>query len=84
MQEQGKQSSRPLDLFGSELAVGDFVIGGSGHLLSVYKVLNLTPKMVRIVSVTSKRPGDKGKLRYAKELARIDGQLATFYILRHS
>jgi hypothetical protein len=73
------------DLFGQKVEVGDYVIGGHGHELSVYKIIRITPKMVRIVNINAKtRTGLRGQLRYSNELFRIDEKLVTFYLMKQS
>lgn len=74
---------KPFDLFGQPIDVNDFVIGGQGHGLSIYRVMKITPKMVRIVNVKAKTKGtQKGKLRYANELVLIEEHLVTFYLMK--
>lgn len=74
----------PKDLFGQIINPGDFVVGGQSNAIAVYRVMKLTPKMVRIVSVTASSPwAKKGKLRYANELLKIEEQLVTFYLMTH-
>ena len=74
---------KPTDLFGQEINVDDFVIGGHGHELAIYKVLRVTPKMLRIVDVDAKtKSAKKGKLRYAGELFKIEEHLVTFYLMK--
>jgi len=71
------------DLFGQVVDVGDYVLGGHGHELSVYKILKATPKMVRIAKIHAKsRAAKKGKLRYSNELFKIDAKLVTFYLMK--
>ena len=72
------------DLFKQELQVGDYVLTGTGlgHELAVYKVIAITPKMVRIMRLGVKTPkSKKGVLRYSKELFKIKEELVTYYIL---
>jgi len=79
MADKGK----PLDLFGQPINAGDVVIGGQGHELAVYRVLRITPKMVRIASVKAKTDAaKKGKLRYSNELFKVDDKLVTFYLMK--
>ena len=75
--------NKPIDLFGQEVGPGDFVLGGAGHELAVYKILRVTPKMVRIAKITAKtKKAKKGALRYSNELFKIDEQLVTFYLMK--
>ncbi len=72
-----------LDLFGQTVDIGDYVLGVHGHELSVYKILKVTPKMVRIAKINAKtRAAKKGKLRYSNELFKIDEKLVTFFIMK--
>ncbi len=72
-----------LDLFGQTVDIGDYVLGGHGHELSVYKILKVTPKMVRIAKINAKtRAAKKGKLRYSNELFKIDEKLVTFFLMK--
>ena len=74
----------PLDLFGQEVAIGDYVLGGQGHELALYRVLKVTPKMIRIAKLTAKTAkAKKGKLRYSNELFKIKHELVTFYLMKH-
>ena len=71
------------DLFGQPVDIDDFVIGGQGHELAVYKVIRITPKMIRVAKVGAvTTSAKKGKLRYANELFKIDQALATFYLMK--
>lgn len=73
----------PRDLFEQEISIGDYVVGGQGHELGIYRVTKLTPKMIRIVSIKAKTDKQKkGKLRYSNELLRVDSKMVTFYILK--
>lgn len=72
-----------LDYLGQELAIGDWVIAANGHELAIYQIINITPKMVRIVRPEAKtRQAQKGCLRYSKELFKVDSEIVTFHILR--
>jgi len=74
----------PKDLFEQPLAIGDYVVGGTGHALELYKVLKITPKMVRIARANAKTDkAKKGKLRYSNELVKVDNQLVTFYLMKN-
>lgn len=81
---ENKETRILVDLFGEEIVPGDFVISsGHGRTLEVYRVLRLTPKMVRVVRVTAKTPrAKKGELRYGDELLKIDGQRVTYYLMK--
>lgn len=73
----------PQDFFGQDIEIGDFVLGAQGHELQIYKVIKITPKMIRIVNINAQtHKAKKGKLRYAKELAKVDGKLATFHVMK--
>ena len=74
---------KPIDLFGQEINVDDYVVGSHGHELAIYKVARITPKMVRIVNIEAKSKATlKGKLRYAGELFKIEEHLVTFYLMK--
>ena len=82
----GKKSlaDKPVDLFNAEINPGDFVIGGQGHELAVYKVLKITPKMVRIAPYNAKTDkAKKGKLRYSNELVKLEDSQVTYYLMTH-
>lgn len=71
------------DLFGQAISPGDFVVGAQSKILSVYKVLRITPKMVRVVNIKAKtNTAKKGTLRYSNELLKIDEKLVTFYLMK--
>lgn len=71
------------DFLGQELNENDFVIAGQGHELAIYRVMKLTPKMVRVVSLkATTRNAKKGKLRYGNELFKVDEHLVTYYSLK--
>ena len=73
----------PIDYLGQEVNPGDFVVGATGHGLAIYKVLRITPKMVRIVSITAKTDrAKKGKLRYANELLKVEEKIVTFHLMK--
>ena len=75
--------TNPTDLFGQAIDIGDFVIGGHGHGLAIYKVTKITPKMIRIVNVKARtNSAKKGQLRYCNELAKIEETLVTFYLMK--
>ena len=72
------------DFFGRIIQIGDIVIAASGHALQCYKVVKLTPKMVRVVKFNPKTSkSKKGMLRYSKELLVVDGKMATFYLMKN-
>ncbi len=70
------------DMIGQEIKQGDIVIMASGHTLVVCKITRLTPKMVRVININSTKHRDKGVLRYANELFKVDDELSTFFILK--
>ena len=79
-----EEQEPPRDFLGQELSIGDYVIAGQGHELSLYEVLRITPKMVRVVKYNAQTSNaKKGKLRYSKELLKVDSSLVTFYIMSH-
>lgn len=80
MEDDNKEQ---FDFFNQQLKPGDIVLAADGHALEVYAVLYLTNKMVRVKKVRSKKERDKGKLRYGKELYKIENKLATFYLMQH-
>ena len=74
---------KPEDLFGQVISVDDFVIGGQRNELAIYKVMRITPKMIRIVNIHAKTKAARaGILRYAGELFKIDEHLVTFYLMK--
>ena len=74
---------KPEDLFGQVISIDDFVIGGQRNELAIYKVMRITPKMVRIVNIHAEtKSAKKGKLRYAGELLKIEEHLVTFYLMK--
>jgi len=82
--KKGKKLNNPLDLFGQPVDIGEYVVGGQGHELAVYRVLKITPKMVRIAKVNAKTDrAKKGALRYSNELVKVDEKLVTFYLMTH-
>ena len=71
------------DLFGQTVAPGDFVIAADSHTLALYRVLRITPKMIRVVNIKAKsKTALKGKLRYPQELFKIEEHMATFYLMK--
>ena len=73
----------PVDFLGQEIIPGDFVLGATGHSFAIYKVLRITPKMVRIVSIKAKTSyALKGKLRYANELLKVEEKIVTFHLMK--
>jgi len=78
-----ENKQRTLDFLGQDVQPGDYVVGATGHGLAIYKVIRLTPKMVRIVSITAKtHTALKGKLRYANELLKVDNKIVTFHLMK--
>lgn len=81
--EDEATTTRPDDFFGQPISTGDYVIGAQGHNLAIYKVLRMTPKMVRIAKITAKTAkAKKGALRYANELMKVDEKLVTFHLMK--
>jgi hypothetical protein len=79
-----EEQDTPRDFLGQEILIGDYVIAGQGHELALYEVIRITPKMVRVVKYNAKTSNaKKGKLRYSKELFKVDTHLVTFYIMSH-
>lgn len=73
----------PEDLFGQSINLGDFVVGAQSKILSVYKVIRITPKMVRVMNIKAKTHSQKkGTLRYSNELLKIDEKLVTFFLMK--
>jgi len=71
------------DMFDQELAIDDFVVAAHGHKLACYKIIKITPLMVRIVRLNAKsKSAAKGTLRYADELLRVDDRMVTFLLLK--
>ena len=71
------------DFLGQELNENEFVIAGQGHELSIYRIMRFTTKMVRVVNIKAQtRVAKKGKLRYSKELLKVDPQLVTYHLMR--
>lgn len=71
------------DYFGQELEIGDYVLGADRHDINVYMIINITPKMVRIVKPEAQtRQEQKGVLRYSNQLYKVTPELATFHILK--
>lgn len=73
------------DFVGQEVTVGDIVVAatGFGHELTMYEVIAMTPKMVRVRMLGAKTPKTKkGALRYSKELVKVNEEIATFHILK--
>jgi len=78
------KNKNPIDFFGQTIGAGDYVVGGQGHELALYRVLRLTPKMVRIAKFNAKTDAaKKGKLRYSNELLKVDNGLVTFYVMKN-
>ena len=78
-----------LDFFGEEVKPGDFVIGsysgGPGPDLSVFEIVRVTNKMIKIRLLSKKEPVNS--LRYARNFVKItDSQYKalTFEAIRKS
>ena len=83
MEDDTDQLVNPEDYLGQIITPGDYVIGATGHGLAIYKVLRLTPKMIRIVSIKAKTTqAKKGKLRYANELLKVEEKIVTFHLMK--
>ena len=81
--EEQEEEQVASDFFGQEINVGNFVVASQGHELAIYKVTKITPKMVRVVKHGAKtRSAKKGKLRYGKELFKVDESLVTFHLIQ--
>ena len=80
--EEPVDKIRVLDYFNQELSIGDFVIAANGHELATYKIIRITPKMVRVVKLNAKTDkAKKGKLRYSHELFKVSPAQVTYYLL---
>ena len=78
-----KEQKNPADFIGQPIHVGDYVVGAQSTSLAMYKVIKITPKMIRIVSINAKtRLALKGKLRYADELLKVEERLVTFHLMK--
>ena len=80
---EDKEKLTAVDFLGNVLAINDFVIASQGHELAIYRIMKITPKMVRVVKLNAKtRQAKKGKLRYSNELFKIDEQIVTYYLMK--
>ena len=78
-----------IDILGQELRINDFVAypsssGLGRNALKIGKIVDCTPKMVKVVHV-SRRSGEvKSTTRYPDDCVRLDSSLITLYILKHN
>lgn len=76
------------DILGQSLRVDDFVAypsssGLGRNQLKVGKIVDLTPKMVKVVHLQRRSVYEaKATTRYPKDCVRLDDQLMTMYILK--
>jgi hypothetical protein len=77
------------DILGQELKVNDFVAypsssGLGRNQLKVGKIVDLTPKMVKVVHMLRRSVYEaKITTRYPKDCILLDDTLITLYILKH-
>ena len=77
------------DILGQELKVNDFVAypsssGLGRNQLKVGKIVDLTPKMVKVVHMIRRSVYEaKITTRYPNDCVRLDDSLITLYILKH-
>lgn len=69
------------DLLGSPIHIGIKVAVAGSNMLTICTVTNLTPKMVRVVSVNSTRR-DTGRLVYGAQCVIVDNADVLAYILK--
>lgn len=65
------------DMFGSDIAVGSYVVSYDRNTLDMFVVEKLTPKMVAVRRVKSRYR----QHRYPKDLMVVDGEKATVRLL---
>lgn len=89
MTSRPKSDITHIDILGQELKINDFVAypsssGLGRNALKIGKIVDCTPKMVKVVHV-SRRSGEvKSTTRYPGDCVRLDSSLITLYILKHN
>jgi len=76
------------DVLGQDLKIDNFVAypsssGLGRNQLKIGKIVDLTPKMVKVVHVNKRQYEAKITTRYPNDCVRLDDSLITFYILKH-
>ena len=75
-----RKNNPHVDMFMRPIAEGNIVAGPqSSTSIDLYRVEKLTPVMVRLVSLTAKRPVSKYK--YGSELIIVEEELVSFKFL---
>ena len=81
-----KQQPNHKDIIGRPINIGDFVATVIANKLHVGKVIKLNPKMVKVRLLNTKTTnwynGEHNK--YPSDMALIDGEYLTMYILKNS
>lgn len=76
------------DRLGKTIALGDFVAFPHSNELEIGKIIKITKKMVRVVSVdetgSSRYRSSQGHLKYPCDTVWLEPSKLTFYILRNS
>lgn len=80
------------DFFEQELEIGDYVVSTTWNNgeFSCWKIIETTPRMLRIVNLMNKRrkkygataKAKPGELRYGKQMIKMDPELITFHLLK--
>jgi hypothetical protein len=80
-----KVSNDKKDILGNDLAIGDCV-AVADNCLKICIIDDITPKMVRVKPVAAARGwrSEKGMLKYSTDMVKIDGEMATFYVLKYT
>lgn len=81
-----KKQPEHKDIIGRKLSVGDYVSVVVRNSLHVAKVIKLNPKMVKIkiLNSTTNKWYSGEHNRYPSDMAILDGEYLTMYILKSS
>lgn len=71
------------DILGQEITDGCYVASSHRNTMHICKVIKISPKMLRIIDVKSKKPGD-GWLAYPSETVKLSGEDAMAFILKYA
>jgi hypothetical protein len=70
------------DLLGREVVEGDAVAFTHHNSMMVGKVIKITPKQVRVISLMTTKYRDSGYLKYTNQCVLIGGPDLTMWILK--
>jgi len=79
MSKQENLPHIPKDIFGRELAIDDCV-AYSASSLYIGKIIKITPKMIRVLSLSSWR---HEKLVYSQDCVKVANEDVTMYLLKN-